>query len=191
MSINSYSNYEASFPKGTKLSNKSYLYDKLDDYGDRYHIFFEDNGARSESFLDELITLFGKPLDRIPGLKLEAFYSLDEDEHWEFRLEIDDGKVECSQTVTTWKDCAVEDAGVDIGRPNVSVAKHVWDELEDVCVDDDGNIDSDFIINCYPFYRRYPKGTLRESIWHDIEDELHVSVAYLMGEAKNPDGTDD
>lgn len=58
----------------------------------------------------------------------------------------------------------------------VTQAKELWDELGDVCVDDDGNIDTE--------WHGYPAGTNREDIWHDFEDEFGkdgVTVAKLMG----------
>lgn len=58
----------------------------------------------------------------------------------------------------------------------VTQAKELWDELGDVCVDDDGNIDTK--------WHGYPAGTNREDIWHDFEDEFGkdgVTVAKLMG----------
>ena len=68
----------------------------------------------------------------------------------------------------------------------VRKAEEVWAALDDVCVDDYDNIDMPCDL---PWLGHYEVGTFREDIWHDIEDELHVSVAWLMGEAKNPDGT--
>ena len=70
----------------------------------------------------------------------------------------------------------------------VDKALSAWDYLEDVCVDEDDCIDLDHFV---PHLGYYPKGTFREDIWHDIEDKLRVSVAWLMGEAKNVDGSND
>ena len=51
-------------------------------------------------------------------------------------------------------------------------AKRIWDELGDVCIDDNECIDSEFY--------GYPIGTFREDIWHDIEDQLGVPIHELM-----------
>ena len=51
-------------------------------------------------------------------------------------------------------------------------AKRIWDELGDVCIDDNECIDSEFY--------GYPIGTFREDIWHDIEDQLEVPIHELM-----------
>ena len=51
-------------------------------------------------------------------------------------------------------------------------AKRIWDELGDVCIDDNECIDSEF--------HGYPIGTFREDIWHDIEDQLGVPIHELM-----------
>lgn len=77
--------------------------------------------------------------------------------------------------------------GEEIPR-QVDKALSAWGYLEDVCVDEDDCIDLDHFV---PHLGYYPKGTFREDIWHDIEDKLRVSVAWLMGEAKNPDGTNE
>lgn len=189
MSICSYSNYEAIFPKDTPLSAKSWEYDRAVEFGDSLRLYVEQDGTYYETFLDELIKLFDKPLDEVPGLHLDAYYQSYEDEGWQFTLHIDDGKVECEQTEIVWNKTTPEKVGVDIGRRDVDAAKEVWKQLEDVCIDDDGNVDDVVRISAPNFYHWYPKGTNREDIWHDIEDRLHVSVAYLMGLAKNPDGT--
>lgn len=127
------------------------------------------------------------PLDEVPGLYLDAYYECFEDEGWRFSMQIRDDKVTSSETEAVWKDCTPESAGVDIGRPLVERAEAAWKQLGDVCVDDDGNIGASVYV--YALGKRYERGTDREEIWHDIEDGLHVSVAWLMGEAKNPDGT--
>ena len=65
---------------------------------------------------------------------------------------------------------------------SIAVAKALWEELGDVCVDDDGCIDAD--------WRDYPAGTDREDIWRDIEEqygEHGVTVARLMGIEPWPD----
>lgn len=51
-------------------------------------------------------------------------------------------------------------------------AKRIWNELGDVCIDDNECIDSEFY--------GYPIGTFREDIWHDIEDQLGVPIHELM-----------
>ena len=65
-------------------------------------------------------------------------------------------------------------------------ARRRQERLEDVLVDDEDNIDESVYLYDLGFY---PKGTFREDIWHDIEEQTGISVAFLMGEAKNPDGT--
>ena len=69
----------------------------------------------------------------------------------------------------------------------LGLAKRIWNELEDVTVDEDNLIDVDFtnpIVGHFMAGDAYP-----EDIWREIERRLHVSVAYLMGLAKNPDGS--
>lgn len=70
----------------------------------------------------------------------------------------------------------------------LTVAKDIWEELGFVPVKEDGDtIDHDWE---NPILGWYFVGDSRLEIWHDIEERTGVSVAYLMGEAKNPDGTD-
>jgi len=70
--------------------------------------------------------------------------------------------------------------------PQPEKALAAWAYLDDVCVDEDECIDLDHFV---PHLGFYPRGTFREDIWHDIEDKLRVSVAWLMGEADNIDGS--
>ena len=70
--------------------------------------------------------------------------------------------------------------------PQPEKALAAWTYLDDVCVDEDDCIDLDHFV---PHLGYYPKGTFREDIWHDIEDKLRVSVAWLMGEAHNVNGS--
>lgn len=70
----------------------------------------------------------------------------------------------------------------------LTVAKRIWAELEFATVEDDGDtIDVDVRIPVLGWY--YAHEADRHEIWHDIEELTGVSVAYLMGFAKNPDGT--
>jgi hypothetical protein len=52
----------------------------------------------------------------------------------------------------------------------------VWDRLGGTPVNDDGEIDEDFVLNWYVF----EKGTDREDIWHIIEEDYDVRVYDLM-----------
>ena len=64
---------------------------------------------------------------------------------------------------------------------NVDLARMAWAALDDVPITDDGGIDDDWDAREYGL-RLYEKGEWDYlDIWHDIEDRLNVSVAYLMG----------
>lgn len=70
----------------------------------------------------------------------------------------------------------------------LTVAKHIWEELGLVPVRQDGDtLDSDWENPILGWY--FDHEASRLEIWHDIEEKTGISVAYLMGEAKNPDGT--
>lgn len=56
-------------------------------------------------------------------------------------------------------------------------AKALWSDFGNVCVDDNGAIDSDWLL--------FDAGTDRESIWAWFESQLNVSVAWLMGLEKS------
>lgn len=72
----------------------------------------------------------------------------------------------------------------------LSVARHIWDDLEDVAVEEDGDtLDQDWENPILGWYFAHEADRLE--IWHAIEEKTGISVAYLMGEAKNPDGTND
>ena len=184
MSICSYSNYECTFPIGTKVNPSGWLEPKERD--GRMYVYNEDEGRYSETFLDELVKLFDMPLDEVPGLELDAYYQCYEDEGWQCTVHIEDGKVTCQETVIEWRDCTLLHTGVDIGLTNERKAKQAWEALTDVPVDDDGCFVESFRL---PYIGLVLAETDREDVWHRIEERLGVSVAWLMGEAKNPDGS--
>ncbi len=67
----------------------------------------------------------------------------------------------------------------------VALAKELWAELGDVCIDDNERIDAE--------WRKYPAGTPREEIWLDFEEEFGkdgVTVARLMGIEPWEEGSD-
>ena len=69
------------------------------------------------------------------------------------------------------KEIPVSHSGAE-GREEA--AWKVWEALGDCPINDDDEIDEDFL--------GYPAGTDRFDIWHDIEDELGVPVSRLMFE---------
>ena len=190
MSTSSYSNISLSFPNGTKHNTYCELADSLHDDGNRWKLTgLEGDGRYIDGILDEVIELFdGKRLDEVPGLTLELLYECFDDDPWYCTVTIDDGKVKCQEAVMSWHECTLDATGVDIGQPMVRAAKRAWTQLGKAQFDDDGNLLYNFGIGDIGYWC---KGTNREQIWHDIERNTHVSVAWLMGQAKNPDGTND
>lgn len=65
-------------------------------------------------------------------------------------------------------------------------AREAWKSLNDCPIDDGDNIDSDWYVTGVGCYER---GTNRFDIWYDIEEKFGISIAYLLGEAMNPDGS--
>lgn len=188
MSICSYAQYTCTFPKDTEFRkgvDPSTL--KVND-NDEYEVCADTEGYGSDNFLDNLVDLFDRPLDKVPGLYLDAYYQCYDDEGWQCMLEIKDGKVTCQETEIVWKPVTLDETDIDIGQPLLKQARAAWDRLTDVPVDDDGKILERY---AGPYWNYYPAGTEREYIWHEIERICHVSVAYLMGLCKNPDGTDE
>lgn len=117
MSVNSSWSYECRVPKGTKLNHESCDYPYVRDKGDHFEVSFEDgDGGYAEDILEDLVTLFGMPLDEVPGLELHAWYRYEEDDHDEVTVDIRDGKVECEETVKKWRPCTLEETGIGIGR---------------------------------------------------------------------------
>lgn len=117
MSVYSSWNYECTFPIGTRLDPKSFAIDAVTKIGDRMSVTCEDgDGGYASHILDDLIELFGKPLDEVPGLELHAWYRYEEDEYDEFTIDIKDGKVTCERTVKTWKPCTLDETDINIGH---------------------------------------------------------------------------
>lgn len=189
MSISSYYDYTCTFPKDTEF-DKAVM--NVEDKGDRWEIYDEGDGAYSETCLEELVEVFGKPLDKVPGLELDLYYECHEDGFWKMELDIMDGKCTYRESEIHMVEHPMSDCPVDIaiGTPegNVREAKKIWKRLGETPVDDNECIERHIYIprTCY-----YAEGTHREEIWHDIEEKYGVSVAWLMGQAKNPDGTNE
>ena len=117
MSVWSSWNYKASFPKGTKLNPDSYDYEHVVEIGDHLEVTYEGgDGGYAYHILEDLIELFDKPLDEVPGLELHAWYRYEEDGYDEVTVDIKDGKVKCEQTVKTWEPCTLAQTGISIGR---------------------------------------------------------------------------
>lgn len=186
MSYYSYTNFTCSFPADTKLANQTYYHIERRKDG-RNYIVWDDETKYAEDVLYALNATFGKRLDEVPGLELSLHYATDEDEHWEFYLELKDGEWKYEESEIVFKEKPVSESYVDLdaGTP-LYVARAAWERLEDVAVDEDGCLEHDMFIDGIGWLS---KGEEREEVWHDIEEKTGISVAYLMGEAKNPDGT--
>lgn len=193
MSISSYGHVECTFPEGTELHEDLYT-PEVSECDSKPYIFEEFDGHYSNTILDGYVKLFGKPLDEVDGLDLHLYYECLDDGFWKMELDIRDGKCHYEESEIVMHERPMSECPVDImigtRRGQLRDARLVWERLGDMPVDDDGRILS-------PFYaydqlgRSYNVGTDREEIWNDIEDRLNVSVAWLMGEAKNPDGTNE
>ena len=186
MSYYSYTTITCSFPADTKVVDPTLYHIEHREDG-RDYIKWDAETKYADDILYDLNATFGKRLDEVPGLELSLHYSTDEDGHWEFYLELEDGKWKYEESEIVFKEKPVEQSYVDLdaGTP-LSRAKRIWERLGDVPVDDEDNIDESVYFYDLGYY---PKGTFREDIWHDIEGRTGISVAYLMGEAKNPDGS--
>ena len=115
MSVWSSWNYECTFPIGTRLNPDSEKFYDVCKVGDRVSVAVDDGmNSRVEDFLFDLVVLFDKPMDEVPGLELNAWYRYEEDEYDEVRIEIKDGEVKCEQTVKTWEPCTLAEAGIRI-----------------------------------------------------------------------------
>ena len=194
MSTSSYGQVECTFPKGTELHEEEYFTPKVDELNGKPYIFEEFDGCYSETILEGYVQLFGKPLDEVEGLDLHLYYECLDDGYWNMELDIKDGECRYQESEIVMRERPMRKCPVDImigtRKGQLRDARLVWERLGDVPVDDDGRILSVF----YAYDqlgRSYNIGTDREEIWHDIEDKLDVSVAWLMGEAKNPDGTNE
>lgn len=117
MSVWSSWSYECTFPIGTRLNPDSEKFYDVCKVGDRVSVACEDgDGGYAHHMLDDLVELFGKPLDEVPGLELHAWYRYEEDGCDEVTVDIKDGKVRCEQTVKTWEPCTLAETGIEIGR---------------------------------------------------------------------------
>lgn len=180
--IDSWGSIDCVFPKDTELKTDAYII--CENGKDMFAIYDDFYDQYSNHVLDDLVAFFGRPLDKVPGLELHVSFETCEEGFFKMELDIVDGKVTYRESRIVMEERPICKSPFDFGQPNIEKARRAWDELEDVCVDDDGCIDEDFY-SC-SLMRFYRKGTDREDIWHDIEDFLGVSVAYLMGESKKP-----
>lgn len=97
MGYRSYTTYDCSVPDTTTLHGEIDVHNVWDfvtfeHVGDRYVIHHEGETGWIDNILDELISLFQMPLDKVPGLELHCHYETDEDGHWECELNIKDGE---------------------------------------------------------------------------------------------------
>ncbi len=58
----------------------------------------------------------------------------------------------------------------------LEIAKKLWDQLGDIPVDEDDNLDEDFII-ANGSDTVFEKGTDKFEVWHWFEDTFDISVA--------------
>lgn len=114
MSICSYCNFDCWYPIDTETNDSKWLLPEEQD--GRMHVEADCEGLYSDSFLDDLVDLFGKPLDEVPGLELEAFYQCYDDDGWQCILTIKDGKVTCQETVLVWQECTLDSTPINIGH---------------------------------------------------------------------------
>lgn len=198
MSVHSYTVFDCTFPVDTEIGdiNRLSLYGGwsygVSDKEGRYEIDFDGETSWSDGILENLTALFGKRLDEVPGLELSLNYQCLEDGYFECNLRIKDGKCEYEESEIVMRKQPMGMCPIDLDRGTpVADARKVWKELGYVGIDDGECLDRTFHGTWYRMRNDYPKGTHREEVWHDIEEEFGVSVAYLMGQAKNPDGTND
>lgn len=188
--ISSFYNYTCTFPKDTEFDKAAM---RVKDKGNRWEIYDEGDGAYSDTCLEELVSVFGKPLDKVPGLELDLYYECHENEYWTMTLAIRDGKCTYKESEINMVEHNMSDCPVDIAvgttEGKVREAKKIWERLGETPVDDNECIERYIYVPSSSSY--YAAGTHREEIWHDIEEKYGVSVAYLMGQAKNPDGTNE
>jgi len=189
MDISSKLTYHCNFPKGTKTNLTAPVFEYS---GDRWCVEGERQNVYPDTCLKGLTEMFGKPLDEVPGLELYMEYESYMDGFFRMSLTLCYGKYTYFESEIHMVEHAMSECPIDIavGTPegNVREAKKIWELLGKTPVDDNECIERivDIPGLCY-----YAIGTHREEIWHDIEERYGVSVAYLMGQAKNPDGTDE
>jgi len=116
MSVWSSWSYGASFPKDTKINPESRDYKLVQDEDDHYEIEYEGDGGYAEHILEDLVELFGMPLDEVKGLVLHAWYRFEDEDFNEVTVDIKDGKVTCEQTVKVWEPCSLSETGISIGH---------------------------------------------------------------------------
>lgn len=190
MSYYSYTTINCSFPKGTPIADDN-LYDiRYPKDGDVAYIEWDGETRYADEILYDLNATFGKRIDEVPGLILDLHYSTDEDEHWEFMMLLEDGEWTYYESELVFRKKPVSESYVelDAGSP-IGRAKKAWRALGEIPIDDNERIVGNLSSYRSGLMDWYESGTHREDIWHDIEEQTGVSVAYLMGQAKNPDGT--
>ena len=121
MGISSYTSYECSFPKGSVPQDhlKMWLVDSnvwhhrgmLD--GDEVTLHFEGETGWS-TFV--LVCLFDRPLDEVPGLKLELHYETFDDGFFGCNLHIEDGRCTYTESEIVYREHSMDDCPIEIGR---------------------------------------------------------------------------
>lgn len=185
MSCYSYTTLACAFPADTPIANGSYFHVRYDD--GQGIIEREAETGYCENILQTLNETFGRRVDEVPGLTLDLHYTTDEDGHWEFYIELEDGKWRYEESEIIFKQKPIEESYVnlDAGTP-LARARRAWQALCRRAIDENGCIEGFLYSGETGLRKTYGPGSRREAICRDIEDETGISVDCLMGEAKNP-----
>lgn len=112
--------YTCTFPKDAEIDKGCRAHLKVKEDGGRLKIEDKSDGYGYIFYLlDELVELFGKPLDEVDRLELDAWYRYDEDDCQEVKLHIEDGAINCEKTKKVWVPATLEGTGFSI-RPRTS-----------------------------------------------------------------------
>lgn len=116
MSIRSYCYYEATWPKETPI-DEGWLYkDEPEDLGESLRVERELYDLYEERVLEDLVKMFGKPLDEVSGLELHCEYTCYDDGYYEGRLDIVDGHVTYKEAKRVFVERPIRECLIDIGR---------------------------------------------------------------------------
>ena len=189
MSIYSYTTYTCSFPtEEADAERLAEVYGTVREVGNfRTEIQFDGETTYSDDILCDLVPVFGKPLDEVPGLKLELHYeTTDVDEgFFGFDLTIDDGKATYRESCIEYRERPMSECptALDYGLPIHSAREayrqllwHAdeWDEGERRFVLTD-TLRSELRHYVSGLDEDYPEGTPVETVLKAIEDKFGIA----------------
>ena len=115
--INSYTEVSANWPEDVEIARDTPLFAMVrrEESARRCRLELERDGGWAYDCLADVIALFGRPLNEVEGLCLDASYTTAEDGWFEATLSVRDGKCTYKESTIAMEELPMERCLFDIG----------------------------------------------------------------------------